>query len=108
MDWWYSHPTTATRSKGGLDEYHLLSNHRITVHGDAATFIVYMQARHFSRPEEMHQAVWDIGGYYTHYLIRTAAGWKIAVYPDGDVDGEHPALDEPLTSWVFSENTSPA
>jgi hypothetical protein len=59
---------------------HLLSNHRITVQGDAAACIVYMQARHFPRPEEAHQAVWDIGGYYTHHLIRTAAGWKITQY----------------------------
>jgi hypothetical protein len=59
---------------------YLLSNHRITVHGDTATCVVYMQARHFPRSEEAHQAVWDIGGYYTHHLIRTAAGWKIAQY----------------------------
>jgi 3-phenylpropionate/cinnamic acid dioxygenase small subunit len=59
---------------------HLLSNHRIEVHGDEATCVVYMQARHFPRQEDAHQAVWDIGGYYTHHLARTAAGWKIAKY----------------------------
>ena len=59
---------------------HLLSNHRIAVKGNEATCVVYMQARHFPRQEEANQAVWDIGGYYTHYLARTAAGWKIAKY----------------------------
>ncbi|HEV8713982.1 MAG TPA: nuclear transport factor 2 family protein [Candidatus Binatia bacterium] len=59
---------------------HLLSNHRIEVKDDEATCVVYMQARHFPRQEEASQAVWDIGGYYTHHLARTAAGWKIAKY----------------------------
>ena len=59
---------------------HVLSNHRITVQGDTATCAVYMQARHFPRPEEAGQTVWDIGGYYTHYLTRMAEGWKIARY----------------------------
>ena len=59
---------------------HVLSNHRITVQGDKATCIVYLQARHFPRPEEADQKVWDIGGYYTHHLTRTAEGWKIARY----------------------------
>jgi 3-phenylpropionate/cinnamic acid dioxygenase small subunit len=59
---------------------HLLSNHRIEVKGDAATCVVYMQARHFPRKEEADPAVWDIGGYYTPHLARTAEGWKIAKY----------------------------
>ncbi len=59
---------------------HVLSNHRITVQGDTATCSVYMQARHFPQPEEASQAVWDIGGYYTHHLTRTSEGWKIAQY----------------------------
>ena len=50
---------------------HVLTNHRITVHGDY---------RHVHRPEEAGQSVWDIGGYYTHHLTRTAQGWKIARY----------------------------
>lgn len=59
---------------------HLLSNHRIAVKGDEATCIVYMQARHFPCKEDASQAVWDLGGYYTRHLVRTAEGWKIAKY----------------------------
>jgi hypothetical protein len=59
---------------------HVLTNHRMEVEADHATCAVYMQARHFPRPEAASQAVWDIGGYYTHQLVRTVEGWKIAQY----------------------------
>jgi hypothetical protein len=61
----------------GLDgTQHSMSNPRITIDGDKATCIVYMQAEHFlanSEGDNSHA----IGGYYTDQLVRTEDGWKV-------------------------------
>ena len=61
----------------GLDAtQHSMSNPRISVDGDTATCIVYMQAEHFLRVDEGDN-FYTLGGYYTDHLIRTADGWKL-------------------------------
>jgi hypothetical protein len=62
----------------GLDStQHLMSNPRVTVDGDRAICLVYMQAEHFLANREGDN--WHaIGGYYTDDLVRTAEGWKVS------------------------------
>jgi 3-phenylpropionate/cinnamic acid dioxygenase small subunit len=58
---------------------HLLSNFVIHVDADRATCVCYLQAMHFSEDDTgTHTVV--IGGYYSHSLIRTPAGWRIDKY----------------------------
>lgn len=55
---------------------HLLSNHRITLDGDAAQCVTYMIALHHlvtGDVREMHA----IGGFYTNRLKLTDEGWRI-------------------------------
>lgn len=64
----------------GLDAtQHLTANHVITVDGDTATLVAYLQAVHRldsarSDPE------YTIGGYYTCDMVRTAQGWRMRRY----------------------------
>lgn len=64
----------------GISRYkavqHLSSNHVITLNGDDATCVSYMQARHYF-PLESSENCFMIGGYYTNTLVRTRLGWKI-------------------------------
>ncbi|WP_173922397.1 nuclear transport factor 2 family protein [Agromyces sp. Marseille-P2726] len=55
---------------------HQMSNPRITVEGDTATCVMYMQAIHFmpGAPD----LEYTIGGYYIDDLVRTPEGWKLA------------------------------
>jgi 3-phenylpropionate/cinnamic acid dioxygenase small subunit len=55
---------------------HQMSNPRITVDGDAATCIMYLQAIHFMPGEPGVE--YTLGGYYVDDLVRTPQGWKIA------------------------------
>ena len=55
---------------------HISSNHVITVNGDEATCISYMQAQHYL-PTEAGSNCFTLGGFYTNTLVRTSQGWKI-------------------------------
>lgn len=55
---------------------HSLSNHVVTVHGDEATCVTYMQALHYLVIDSK-QDMQTLGGYYTNHLRRTTTGWKI-------------------------------
>jgi hypothetical protein len=55
---------------------HSLSNPRVTIEGDDATCVVYVQAEHFLANREGDN-YHTVGGYYTHTLVRTAAGWRL-------------------------------
>jgi hypothetical protein len=55
---------------------HFNSNVTIKVNGDEAIAVVYLKARHLFA--ENPKKIWDVGGYYTDRLVRTAEGWKIA------------------------------
>ncbi len=59
---------------------HLFSVYQIDIQGDTAQTLVYMQARHFIAESEGIRLPWDMGGYYTHSLVRTASGWKVRDY----------------------------
>jgi hypothetical protein len=56
---------------------HVLTNFVITLHGDEATAVVYMSAHHHL-VEDGVRKMHSIGGYYTHHLVRTSEGWRIA------------------------------
>jgi 3-phenylpropionate/cinnamic acid dioxygenase small subunit len=55
---------------------HMITNHVITVDGDTATSIAYVQARHYL-PNDTGDSTQTMFGYYTNRFIRTRAGWKI-------------------------------
>lgn len=59
---------------------HFLTDYQIELNGNDAVCVCYMQARHFNPDGKGGQTVWDIGGYYTYHLTRTALGWKIPKY----------------------------
>lgn len=59
---------------------HLFNVYTIDIQGDTAQTLVYMQARHFIAESEGNRPPWDMGGYYTHSLVRTASGWKVRDY----------------------------
>lgn len=55
---------------------HQMSNPRITIDGDAATCIMYMQAIHLMPGSP--DVEYTLGGYYVDDLVRTPKGWKLA------------------------------
>jgi SnoaL-like domain len=55
---------------------HMITNHVITLEGDQATCVAYVQARHHL-PNEKGDSEQVMYGYYTNRLVRTAEGWKI-------------------------------
>jgi hypothetical protein len=53
-----------------------MTNPRVSIQGERATCVMYMQAAHFlANPEG--DAEFTIGGYYTDQLVKTPAGWKL-------------------------------
>lgn len=56
---------------------HTLTNHRVTIDGDRAHCVMYMQAEHFILDDAPQQNRWTIGGYYELDLIRLPVGWRI-------------------------------
>lgn len=66
---------------------HAFSNPLVTLHGDSATCVTTMTARHVLGEEAQ-----ILGGYYTERMDRTATGWKIAAcglkitWEEGDRD----------------------
>lgn len=55
---------------------HVMSNHVVTLNGDEAVCVTYMQALHYLLIDGK-QNMQSLGGYYTNRLRRTATGWKI-------------------------------
>ena len=56
---------------------HMITNHVITIEGDEATCVAYVQARHYL-PNETGDADQTMFGYYTNRFVRTPDGWKIS------------------------------
>jgi hypothetical protein len=55
---------------------HLITNHVITIDGDRATCVAYVQARHHL-PNDSGDSEQNMFGYYTNHFVRTPAGWRI-------------------------------
>ena len=67
----------ARRTINGLKAtQHMITNHVITLDGDEATCVAYVQARHHL-PNETGENEQAMFGYYTNRFVRTADGWKI-------------------------------
>jgi len=55
---------------------HISSNHVITLDGDEATCVSYVQAQHYL-PNDQGDNGFMLGGYYTNRLVRSPDGWRI-------------------------------
>lgn len=61
----------------GLDaSQHSMTNPRITLDGERASCVMYMQAEHFLQNDQ-GSPDFAIGGYYTDRLVRSGAVWKL-------------------------------
>jgi len=68
----------ARRTLSGLTAtQHMITNHVITVAGDNATCVAYVQARHFL-PNASGDSMQTMFGYYTNRFVRTPVGWRIS------------------------------
>jgi 3-phenylpropionate/cinnamic acid dioxygenase small subunit len=68
---------TVRRTISGLKAtQHMITNHVITIDGDEATCVAYVQARHHF-PNTTGASDQTMFGYYTNRLARTPDGWKI-------------------------------
>ncbi|MGH7950080.1 MAG: nuclear transport factor 2 family protein [Candidatus Binataceae bacterium] len=68
---------SARRTVSGLDAtHHMITNHVITVEGDGALCVAYVQAQHYL-PNDKGESTQTMGGYYTNRFVRTPQGWKI-------------------------------
>jgi 3-phenylpropionate/cinnamic acid dioxygenase small subunit len=69
---------SARRTLSGLAAtQHIITNHVITVDGDKALCVAYVQAQHYL-PNDQGDSTQTMGGYYTNHFVRTAHGWRIA------------------------------
>ncbi len=69
---------TARRTLSGLAAtQHIITNHVITVDGDKALCVAYVQAQHYL-PNDLGDSTQTMGGYYTNQFVRTQHGWRIA------------------------------
>jgi hypothetical protein len=67
----------ARRTINGLKAtQHMITNHVITLNGDEATCVAYVQARHHL-PNDTGGSDQVMYGYYTNRFVRTGQGWKI-------------------------------
>lgn len=67
----------ARRTVSGLQAtQHMITNHVITLDGDNALCVAYVQAQHYL-PNDRGAATQTMGGYYTNQFVRTRAGWRI-------------------------------
>lgn len=66
------------RVLGGFEAtQHLLGNHLVTIHGDAAVCTASFQATH--RGSGAYGApLWTLGGTYRFDLVRSGGGWRIS------------------------------
>jgi 3-phenylpropionate/cinnamic acid dioxygenase small subunit len=55
---------------------HMITNHVITIDGDKALCVAYVQAQHYF-PNDRGESTQTMGGYYTNHFVRTPHGWKI-------------------------------
>jgi len=68
---------TVRRTISGLKAtQHMITNHVITLQGDEATCVAYVQARHHL-PNDAGGSDQAMFGYYTNRFVRTPDGWKI-------------------------------
>jgi 3-phenylpropionate/cinnamic acid dioxygenase small subunit len=67
----------ARRTVSGLDAtQHMITNHVITVNGDEALCVAYVQAQHYLLNDK-GGSTQTMGGYYSNHFVRTAQGWRI-------------------------------
>lgn len=55
---------------------HMITNHVITIEGDEALCVAYVQAQHYL-PNDRGGSTQTMGGFYTNRFVRTPQGWKI-------------------------------
>jgi SnoaL-like domain len=65
------------RALEGLKTHHLSANHLVTLDGDRATCVSAMLI-HRLDPRRESDNTFDTLAYYTHGLVRTPQGWRIA------------------------------
>ena len=59
----------------GKPTFHLRTNHRVAIDGDAATCVSKGHALNLL-PRTLGSGEWEVWGWYTHTLVRTAGGWR--------------------------------
>ncbi|MCP4290320.1 MAG: nuclear transport factor 2 family protein, partial [bacterium] len=55
---------------------HTITNHEVTIKGDAAECFAYVNALHFIRGSKGGET-WTVHGFYNSHLVKTTAGWKV-------------------------------